>query len=42
MATRTLVELGVFQQIVEKGSMTSAELAETTKADKVLLGGFSF
>jgi len=38
MATRTLHELGVFKQIVEKGSVTSAELSQTTKADKILLG----
>ena len=38
MCMRVLVELGVFNHIVEKGKVTSAELAETTKADKVLLG----
>ena len=38
MAVRTLVELRVFRQIVEKGKVTSDELAEITKADKILLG----
>lgn len=40
MAMRTLHELGVFRQIAEKGSVTSTELSETTKADKILLGIF--
>ncbi|PVI04220.1 O-methyltransferase [Periconia macrospinosa] len=37
MAMRTLHSLGVFKQIVEKESVTSTELSETTAADKVLL-----
>jgi len=38
MATRKLLELGVFQYIVEEGRITSQKLAEVTKADKILLG----
>jgi hypothetical protein len=38
MATRALLELGVFKYIVEKESITSQELADVTKAEKVLLG----
>ena len=38
MATRTLLELGVFRYIVEKEQITSQELADLTKADKILLG----
>ncbi|KAF2624505.1 hypothetical protein BU25DRAFT_476194 [Macroventuria anomochaeta] len=38
MATRTLLELGVFRHIVEKECITSQELANLTKADEVLLG----
>ncbi|KAF2998612.1 hypothetical protein E8E13_007005 [Curvularia kusanoi] len=37
MATRTLLELGVFKHIVEKERITSQELATATKADKILL-----
>lgn len=38
MCMRTLLELGVFSLIVERGNVTSAELAEATNADKILLG----
>jgi hypothetical protein len=38
MATRALLELGVFRYIVEKESTTSQELADVTKAEKILLG----
>ena len=38
MATRTLLEIEVFKHIVEKGSINSQELADVTKADKLLLG----
>jgi len=38
MATRTLLELGVFKYIAEKGKITSQQLAEITKADQILLG----
>lgn len=38
MATRALLELGVFKYIVDKESTTSQELADVTKAEKILLG----
>lgn len=38
MATRILLELGVFRHIAEKGMLTSQQLAEITKADQILLG----
>jgi hypothetical protein len=38
MATRVLLELGVFKCIVEKEKITSQELADVTKAEKILLG----
>jgi hypothetical protein len=38
MAARTLLELGVFKHIAEKGRITSQQLSEITKADKILLG----
>jgi hypothetical protein len=38
MAVRTLLEIEVFKHIVEKESITSHELANLTKADKILLG----
>jgi hypothetical protein len=38
MATRALLELGVFKFIVEKERTTSQELADVTKAEKILLG----
>jgi len=38
MAVRTLLEIEVFKHIVEKESITSQELANLTKADKILLG----
>lgn len=38
MATRTLLEIDVFKHIAEKGSISSQELANVTKADKLLLG----
>jgi hypothetical protein len=38
MATRALLELGVFRLIVEKQRITSQELADATKAEKILLG----
>lgn len=37
MATRTLLELGVFKYIVDEGRITSHRLAALTKADKILL-----
>ncbi|KAJ4335838.1 hypothetical protein N0V87_005820 [Didymella glomerata] len=37
MAARTLLELGVFKHIAEKGRITSQQLSEITKADKILL-----
>lgn len=36
MASRSLLELGVFRHIVEKGQITSQELAGVTKADKIV------
>ena len=41
MAVRVATELKMFDEIVEKGMVTSAELAETTGADKVLIGGLN-
>ena len=41
MATRTLLEIDVFKHIAEKGSISSQELANVTKADKLLLGKVS-
>jgi hypothetical protein len=38
MATRTLLELDVFKQIVNKERISSKELADATKADKILIG----
>lgn len=38
LAMRVLHELDVFKKIVDKGSVTSAELAHDTNADQVLLG----
>jgi hypothetical protein len=38
MATRVLLELGVFKYIAENESTTSQELADVTKAEKILLG----
>ena len=38
MAVRTLLEIEVFKHIVEKETITSHELANLTKADKILLG----
>ncbi|KAF2123875.1 S-adenosyl-L-methionine-dependent methyltransferase [Dothidotthia symphoricarpi CBS 119687] len=40
MAMRVLHQLGVFRKIVEKGSVTSAELAKDSQADQLLLERF--
>lgn len=38
MATRALLDLRIFEYIVEEDRITSQKLSEVTKADKVLLG----